>query len=180
MKNSLVLIGIKHCGKSTLGRLLARKYNVDFLDSDAELENDFYMSSGSRCSCREIYKILGEEKFRQLEAEVITGLISPVPRVIALGGGAVSNPFLNKETLHRLGIVIWLDIREDIAYQRVIKNGLPPFLSDAADPRKRFEEMNIQRKKAFSRAADVIFAIEEELDKNTAVQNLAAVLEGKK
>ncbi|MBR2911926.1 MAG: hypothetical protein IKC05_09965 [Lentisphaeria bacterium] len=175
---SIVLIGIKHCGKSTLGKLLARKYGWEFVDSDAEIEKQFYMDSGSRCSCREIFKYLGEEKFRELESIVIRELISDTPRVIALGGGAVSNAFLSSGNLKQLGRIVWLDINEDIAYKRVIKNGLPPFLADAADPRQRFSEMNGKRRKDFSQAADVIFSIPEELDKNTAADQLSLLLEG--
>jgi shikimate kinase len=176
--DSLVLIGIKHCGKSTLGRLLAQQYGLEFFDSDAELEKQFYMDSGSRCSCREIFKYLGEEKFRELEALVITGLVSDVPKVIALGGGAVSNPFLKRDILKSLGRIVWLDTDEEIAYKRVIKNGLPPFLADAEDPRKRFSEMNSKRRQLFSQVADAVFTNTEELEKKEAVQRLAAVLEG--
>ena len=176
---SIVLIGIKHCGKSTLGRLLAKRYGLEFIDSDAELEQRFYLDSGSRCPCREIFKYLGEEKFRELEALVITGLISDEPKVIALGGGAVSNAFLPHETLKQLGRIVWLDTAEDIAYLRVIKNGLPPFLADAADPRKRFAEMNFERRQLFSRVADITFTNAEELDKEVAAARLAALLEGK-
>ena len=118
--DSLVLIGIKHCGKSTLGRLLAQQYGLEFFDSDAELEKQFYMDSGSRCSCREIFKYLGEEKFRELEAQVIEGLVSDVPKVVALGGGAVSNPFLKRDILKSLGRIVWLDTDEEIAAFRAL------------------------------------------------------------
>ena len=174
---SIVLIGIKHCGKSTLGKLLARKYDLEFVDSDAEIEKQFYMDSGSRCSCREIFKYLGEEKFRELEAIIIRGLVSDTPRIIALGGGAVSNPFLKHTNLKQLGRIVWLDIAENIAYKRVIKNGLPPFLADAENPRDRFSEMNKKRRADFSRAADITFIISEELDKKAAAEQLAQLLE---
>lgn len=177
--DSIVLVGIKHCGKSTLGRLLAKRYGLTFVDSDAELEREFYHNSGITCSCREIFKSLGEEKFRELEARVIKGLVSDTPRVIALGGGAVSNAFLGHAALKSLGRIVWLDTAEDIAYKRVIRNGLPPFLADAPDPRKRFAEMNFERKQLFARVADVIFTNDEELDKEAAVSRLTALLEGK-
>ena len=175
---SIVLIGIKHCGKSTLGKLLARKFDLEFIDSDAEIEKQFYMDSGSRCSCREIFKYLGEEKFREFEALIIRRLISGPPRVIALGGGAVSNAFLSFAALKQLGRIVWLDINEDIAYKRVIKNGLPPFLADADDPRQRFSEMNKKRREDFAKAADITFSITEELDKKTAADQLVLLLEG--
>ena len=80
--------------------------------------------------------------------------------------------------MKQLGRIVWLDINEDIAYKRVIKNGLPPFLADAADPRQRFSEMNKKRREDFAEAADITFSITEELDKKAAADQLALLLEG--
>ena len=67
----VVLAGIKHCGKSTLGRMLARRWNVPLVDTDAELEAEFARRTGRAAGTREIFRELGEEAFRKLEAEVI-------------------------------------------------------------------------------------------------------------
>ena len=86
----VVLAGIKHCGKSTLGRMLARRWNVPLVDTDLELEAEFARRTGRAAGTREIFRELGEEAFRKLEAEVIRSLAdSPEFRVIALGGGVV-------------------------------------------------------------------------------------------
>ena len=138
----IVFVGIKHCGKSTFGKSLAKRWDCVFFDSDTELEKAFYQQSGSRCSCRDIFKILGEEKFREFESEVIRSLISGEQTVIALGGGAVSNPFVDVETLRQLGHIVWLDVADEIAYRRVERKGLPPFLAESADPFRSFCEMN--------------------------------------
>ena len=176
---SIVLVGIKHCGKSTLGKGLAKSLKYPFIDSDAELEKTFFLDSGSRCSTREIFKILGEEKFREFEARVIRSLISPEPRIIALGGGAVDNPFLSDENLHQLGFILWLDTADEIAYKRVLKNGLPPFLAEAEDPALQFTLINNKRRLSFARTADAVFKIDIELEKSAAVTGLLALLEGK-
>lgn len=177
--NSVVLVGIKHCGKSTLGRLLAKSCRCPFFDSDTELEKVFHLESGSRCTTRQIFKILGEEKFREFEARVIRSLVSEEPRVISLGGGAVDNPFLTEGDLHKLGLILWLDAADDIAYKRVIREGLPPFLSEAEDPEKAFSQMNDKRRIGFARVADAVFKIDVEMEKEAAVKQLAALLEGK-
>ena len=80
--------------------------------------------------------------------------------------------------MKQLGKIVWLDINEDISYKRVIKNGLPPFLADAVDPRLRFSEMNKKRREDFAKAADITFPITEELDKKAAADQLALLLEG--
>ena len=173
----LVLIGIKHCGKSTLGKLLARRFNCPFIDSDDELVKTFSAETGSCCNIREIYRILGEEKFRELEAEVIRAMRSPRFRIIALGGGAAANSFLTEQDLKSLGKIIWLDTCDAVAYKRVLRNGLPPFLAEAEDPEKLFTVINARRRKDFARIADVTIPIGEEKDKREVISRLAAILE---
>lgn len=175
----IVFVGIKHCGKSTFGKSLAKRWDCVFFDSDTELEKAFYQQSGSRCSCRDIFKILGEEKFREFESEVIRSLISGEQTVIALGGGAVSNPFVDVETLRQLGHIVWLDVADEIAYRRVERKGLPPFLAESADPFRSFCEMNRKRREEFSKVADTVFRMDTELEIPEAANLLAETLERK-
>lgn len=82
--NKIVLIGLMGCGKSTVGKALARKLNTTFYDLDAELEKQ------QRMSVSEIFATLGEETFRQLETAQLAKVLSmPMPAVIASGGGVV-------------------------------------------------------------------------------------------
>ena len=174
---SIVLVGVKHCGKSTLGRLLAQRRNCPFTDSDRTLEKAFFERTGKRASVREIFRTLGEEKFRALEAETVKSLASGGVRVIALGGGAVSNPGLDDASLKALGRIVWVDVPDAVAFRRVVKNGLPPFLADAPDPGKRLAEINAKRRADFARIADVVFETGGELEINEAVRQLAQRLE---
>ena len=84
---SPVFCGIKHCGKSTLGRLIASASGVPFTDTDEELEKEFFRREGKKAACRTIFREYGEEYFRKLEADVIRSLSDGKLRVIALGGG---------------------------------------------------------------------------------------------
>ena len=68
---NIVLCGIKHCGKTTLGRGLARARAVDFRDSDAELERRFEREHNRAATVREIFREIGETEFRRLEAAVL-------------------------------------------------------------------------------------------------------------
>ena len=99
LKRSIVLAGIKHCGKSTLGALLARRYGVEFIDTDRELEERFRAESGRELVTREIFRELGAEKFRKFEAAVIGALAKEeaAPRIVALGGGVPANGFVDPE-----------------------------------------------------------------------------------
>ena len=174
---SPVLVGIKHCGKSTLGNLLARHYGCPFVDSDEELEKYYALRYHAPLSCREIYRQHGGDFFRTLEADVIRTLVSGEMRVLALGGGAVSNPCLQTEDLKALGAIVWLDTADKIAFERVVRHGIPPFLADAEDPEVRFKEINDMRRIRFAEIADHHFKIEQELDKAEAVTSLVQLLE---
>src|SRR5574344_1659342 len=112
LDRSLVLSGIKHCGKTTLGRLAAEAFGVPFVDTDDELEKAFLKSAGREVNTRTIFTELGETKFRQFEAEVITRMADSAlpPRVIALGGGVPANCFLAPGTLKKLGFRVYLEI----------------------------------------------------------------------
>jgi len=178
MTESIVLVGVKHCGKSTLGRLLAGRFGCPFVDSDGELEKAYFLRTGKRLAVRGIFRALGEEAFRALEAETVKALASGSVKVIALGGGAVSNPGLAEKDLKSLGKIVWLDVPDDTAYSRIAAEGLPPFLADAPDPRRRFAEINAERRGRFARLADITFEMEEELAPDEAAERLAVILEG--
>ena len=178
MMESIVLVGVKHCGKSTLGRLLAERFGCPFIDSDEELEKAYFLQTGKRLAVRGIFRALGEESFRVLEARSVRALVSEKRKVIALGGGAVSNPGLAEEDLKALGKIVWLDLPDETAYRRIAAEGLPPFLADAPDPRRRFAEINVERRGRFARLADITFKMDEELAPDEAARRLAVILEG--
>jgi len=175
---SVVLAGIKHCGKTTLGRLLARHWGVPFLDTDAELEAEFAVRHKRSAGFRDIYRELGEEGFRRLEAEVIDALADGGSvRVIALGGGVVANPFLSPDALRKLGFGVWLDLKPEIAYPRILRRGLPPFLAGSADPEAEFRRICREREPKFRAFAELPFGIETEEPVETVAERLASAIE---
>ena len=163
---SVVLAGIKHCGKTTLGRLLARHWGVPFLDTDAELEAEFAVRHKRSAGFRDIYRELGEEGFRRLEAEVIDALADGGSvRVIALGGGVVANPFLSPDALRKLGFGVWLDLKPEIAYP------------GSADPEAEFRRICREREPKFRAFAELPFGIETEEPAETVAERLASAIE---
>ena len=168
-----VIGGMKHCGKSTHGRLLAAGRQLPFFDTDEELEKFYAGTTGDALTTREIYRKLGEEEFRKLEAAVVTRLLSDDGgRVVALGGGAPGNRFIEPAVWERGGCFIYLAIDPDEAFRRVKEGGLPPFLAGADDPHLEFMRLYRDREQFYRRYAKVIFHAHE----NASAEANAAAL----
>lgn len=100
-KKNIVLIGFMGCGKTTLGRILARKIGVKFLDTDYQIEKRLMMKVG------EIFSTLGEEYFRKVESDVIRNIANGFYGVVSTGGGSVLNKS-NVKYLKSSGKLIYL------------------------------------------------------------------------
>ncbi len=176
----ILLTGIKHCGKSTLGRALSRRWKCPFLDTDELLETRLQRLTGKPTSCREFFREFGERRFREEEAAVIAGLAqsvtagAPVLRVIALGGGVPGNVFVSPDVLRSLGVVVCIQIDDAVAFERVRRRGLPPFLVEEADPFGAFCRMNRERLPGYQRVADLFFYPLPEDDSATSAERLMA------
>ncbi len=178
LKRPVVLWGIKHCGKSTLGAALANRWRLPFLDSDRLLEEAFRIRTGRGLPTREIFRELGGEGFRRFEAETVDALAAePRLRVVALGGGAAVNPFLRPGTLAALGFRVFLDVADEVAFARVLRGGLPPFLAGAEDPFAEFRRINAERRKGYLAGADLVFPIAGERPAAEVAAELAARIE---
>ena len=175
LNRRIVLCGIKHCGKSRLGVALAKTLGVPFFDTDALLEAD----AGK--PVRALYKEVGEPRFRELEAQTIRKFIAaaPSPAVVALGGGVVSNPALAPDDLHALGLLVWMDVPVPTAFERMAREGLPPFLADKPDPLGEFNRICDVRRPVFRAAAEAVLELPEVLPVEEAIDRLLIVLESK-
>lgn len=117
----VVLVGLMGAGKSTIGRRLARKLNLEFVDSDQEIEN------AAHCSISDIFEIQGESYFRELERKVIGRLLDRPAHVLATGGGA----FIQEETrtlIKKNAISVWLRAELDVLVERVSRRNVRPLL----------------------------------------------------
>ncbi len=159
----LVLSGVKHCGKTTHGKLLAERLARPFVDTDETIQQLHFHRFGQRLGCREIMARYGESFFREQEAEAIFQLIDEdgPARVFALGGGVPANPLLAAGTLKRLGFVVYLEIAPEIAFARIKRGGLPPFLQ-TSDPEASFRALYAQRDVFYRTGADLVFSIRKE------------------
>lgn len=153
--HTILLLGMKHSGKSTLGKRLASRLGVEFNDLD-ELIEELYDPSGGT-SCREIFKSRGVEFFSELEARAarqLAELARTRPTVAALGGGTIENPEA-MNVLKEAGIRVYLKDSFDRVYERVMRNGLPAFLS-GENPRGDFLRLFEKRTALYEAQADLI------------------------
>lgn len=146
--DNLFLIGLMGAGKTTIGRLLARHKDMQFLDSDHEIE--------ARCgvSIPTIFEIEGEEGFRRREVCMIDELTRRHGIVLGTGGGAVLNP-LNRERLKARGVVIYLRCQPQELYQRTRHDRNRPLLQ-TEDPLARLQALYEQRHPLYMQTADIV------------------------
>ena len=143
---SVVLVGMMGAGKSTIGRRLAARLRLPFLDADIEIE------AAAGMSIPDIFECHGEPHFRDGEARVIARLLEGGPVVLATGGGA----FMREETRELIrdkAISIWLKADADIIMRRVKRRADRPLLK-TADPAGTVERL-IGEREPFYRHADL-------------------------
>ena len=145
---SIVLVGMMGAGKSTVGRLLARRLKRRFHDTDTEIEH--------RCGVRiaVIFDIEGEAGFRARETQVIAELCAQRGVVLATGGGAVLAED-NRRRLAACGAVVYLRAQPEDLYERVRQDRNRPLLA-GDDPLGRLRELYRERDPLYREVADVV------------------------
>ena len=141
---SIVLVGLMGAGKTCIGKRLANKTGLSFVDADAEIE------AAADCSVEEIFARYGEQAFRDGERRVITRLLEGPRRVLATGGGAFVNP-KTRENVQRHGVSVWLNADLDILVQRVSRRNDRPLLKNG-NPRETLERLIEQRYPCYAEA----------------------------
>jgi len=145
---NLYLVGMMGAGKTTIGRVLARRLKLRFLDCDHEIER--------RCGVKVplIFDIEGESGFRARETQVLAELTTLHGIVLATGGGAVLAE-VNRRRLAAGGTVVYLCARPEDLYERVRQDRNRPLLA-TADPLRRLQELYVQRDPLYREVADLI------------------------
>lgn len=151
---NLIFCGLPKSGKTTLGKMVAKKLKRRFVDTDRLIEAAYTKETGLSRSCRDIYRFEGENVFRQREKEQISLLTPLKNHVISLGGGALSIPE-NREALRSIGYFIYLHTSLEILWGRICRSGTPAYL-DPDDPKKSFFELNEKRMSVYKEVAHSI------------------------
>lgn len=157
--SNIYLVGMMGAGKTTVGKLLARRLKRRFIDADQEIER--------RCGVRipVIFDIEGEAGFRGREAQIIAELTALDGVVLATGGGAILAAE-NRQLLASRGTVVYLRAKPADLYQRVRQDKNRPLLAAGA-PRARLEELYAQRDPLYRELADLVV--------ETGTQNVQAL-----
>lgn len=151
-ERSIVLVGLMGAGKTTVGRRLARRLDLAFVDADAEIEE----AAGE--TIPEIFERRGEAAFRAGEQRVIARLLSGPPQVLATGGGAYMDP-VTRANIAARGISIWLKADLDILMKRVGKRGDRPLLQNG-DARATMQRLMEERYPVYAEADITIESLE--------------------
>ena len=166
--NNIFLVGLMGSGKTTIGRSLAKKLNLRFIDADQEIE------ARTGASIPLIFEIEGEASFRQREADVIRDLTAQQGIVLATGGGAVLNE-TSRQFLHERGTVVYLRASVASILQRTSHDKNRPLLQ-TPDPKARIEELSRQRSPLYEKVAHIIIETGRP-NVHSVVQNILSQLE---
>ncbi len=143
-QRSVVLVGLMGCGKSAIGRRLAARLSLPFVDADEEIEK----AAGK--TIEDIFSEHGEPYFRDGERKVLARLLRSGPQVLATGGGA----FMNDETrggIAENGVSVWLKADLPLLVRRVGRRGNRPLLK-AGDPEVVLQELMAKRYPVYAEA----------------------------
>jgi shikimate kinase len=172
----VVLVGLMGVGKSTVGRRLARRLGLPFVDSDSAIED------AAGYSPAEIFERYGEKDFRDGERRLVARLVEDEPRVIATGGGAFIDP-ATRRLLNERAITVWLDAPVDILTERTSRRDTRAQLRQG-DPKETLERLSEERRPSYEEAhihvksgdgahKDVVEAIVEALERHLAKRSAA-------
>ena len=143
MKKNLILLGMMGVGKSTLGKIAAKKQGLKFIDTDLNIEK--------KCSMKiaEIFKKRGEKFFRNLEEEITLKSLNSINNVISLGGGGFINEKIRREVLKN-NFSFWLNCNTQTLLNRIRSSKKRPLVFNLND--SELAELIVKRTKIYSKA----------------------------
>ena len=144
LHRTVVMVGMMGCGKTAIGRALAERLDVPFLDSDAEIE------AAANAAITDIFARDGEPFFRKREAEVIERLLSGPACILSTGGGAFMQES-NRAAIDKLAVSVWLDAPLPLLWDRVRHKDTRPLLQ-TADPLATLTEIFHDRTPIYAQA----------------------------
>lgn len=133
LNKTVVMVGMMGAGKTAVGRALAARLGVPFLDSDHEIE------AAANLTIPEIFARDGEAFFREKETQVISRLLREEKGVLSTGGGAFMQPG-NRELISSLGVSLWLNVELEVLWNRVKHKDTRPLLR-TPDPKATLGEI---------------------------------------
>ena len=166
-RRSVVLVGMMGVGKSSIGRRLAARLGIPFVDADAEIEQAAGMSIS------DIFARHGEADFRSGEARVIARLLDGGPQVLATGGGAFMNEATRAAVKNR-GVSVWLSAEFDVLMRRIAKRKNERPMLQTADPAQTLRQLIAERDPVYALADLTVQS--REVPHDAIVAEIAAAL----
>lgn len=151
--NPIILIGFKQVGKTVIGRELASRLDLPFVDLDEEIERMFASENKEKSTCRQIKKAHGQSYFRNLEKRGLAQSIQSKISIISLGGGTPINK--ENQKLIKTGIVIHIEAPQGVVFERIMIQGRPAFFSGEESPLVSFNRLWYQRDEIYKKLADL-------------------------
>ena len=152
-KKTIVLVGIMGAGKSTVGKILADRLGMRFIDADQEIER------AAGCTITDFFEKYGEGEFRKGEERVISRILAGEPCVLATGGGA----FMSEATrllIKKIATSVWLRASFEVLAKRLEKRSDRPLLQ-TADPQQALKAL-IKKRYPIYNDADFIVDVEND------------------
>ncbi|MBQ8678797.1 MAG: hypothetical protein IJ530_03445 [Treponema sp.] len=187
--SSIILLGIKHCGKTTQGKLLSKHFSCPFFDTDDEV------TALTGKTPRELYSELGKDAFLEAEKNACKRLAEKLSgserAVIATGGGICNNPDALAE-LHKIGTFLFLNADEKTASDRIVREiaydavgsmkNLPAYIAkenpkNVQDVRAIFHNFYIERQKLYQAVCDIEIKLEHSASKSENTKKILACIE---
>jgi shikimate kinase len=172
VSRTVVFIGLMGVGKTCIGRRLAQRLELPFVDADREIEE------AAGCTIPEIFERHGETYFREGERRVILRLLDNPPHVLSTGGGAIMDP-QTRARIRERAVSVWLRADLDLMMKRVSRRNDRPLLQ-VADPRARLQELMTARYPLYAEADITVDSVDgpPEVTLERVITALAAHLRG--
>ncbi|MEW9920727.1 shikimate kinase [Marimonas sp. MJW-29] len=167
LKKTVVMVGMMGAGKTAVGRAVAQKLGVPFLDSDAEIE------AAANLSVPEIFERDGEAFFRRRETEVIARLLTSTHGILSVGGGAYLSE-VNRKMISERGVAIWLNADLELLWNRVKHKDTRPLLR-TSDPKATLTAL-YEKRVAIYRLADLSVSCDQALSIDAMAERVIAKL----
>ena len=165
-KKNLVFLGMMGSGKSSIGSLIAKKLQLNFIDIDNVIENELGLS------IKKIFEIKGENYFRKFEEKITLKKLKSSSTVISLGGGAFSNKKIRKDVIKN-HISFWLNWNNDILLNRIKNSKKRPLAFNSSE--NEIIDLIKKRSNIYSKA---LYKIEcDNLTKNEIVKEILKIYE---
>ena len=155
-KKTIVLVGIMGAGKSTVGKILADRLGMRFIDADQEIER------AAGCTITDFFEKYGEVEFRKGEERVISRILAGEPCVLATGGGA----FMSEATrllIKKIATSVWLRVSFEVLAKRLEKRFDRPLLQ-TADPQQTLKTLIKKRYPIYNDADFIVDAENDGVD----------------